>query len=832
VPATSHPSESRGGRIVRVISIYLLAPLLMLMAVPAAIHIVQKPDLGFALRNLTVAVVYAGGPAERAGVRKGDVVIAVDGVHLRSSVDFYRERAFDYSLAPVSLTVARAGVEIPLVIAPRPTPRPRLIFDLSLWVGGLAFLMIGWWVFAKRHDAVARNFFGMCVIFAFYLLNVPPGRQDFVMRVLDVLRDTLQLLWPVFFLRFIQLFPATETPSPLNRRQRLVYAPAVVLMVLLLVVRLLGLDEKSPVVTALAFAAFVYFVVYCVAGLVVFARKVLRRDRPVQHTKLRVILLGLVCGMVPFLIALAINSVGVDLPLANYLGFAILLVPASFALAIMRYGALDTAFVVRTSLIYGLLTLAILAAYFLAVGLFGQNLAKVFDIASEPVAAVAIAACSLLVLPLRRRLQRLVDHAFYPSRRADRQALADLARALADQMDAEAAHALLLGRLHDLYRPRNLALLLGEGDAPLALRPARALVDGVPTPLTSELRTSSPVAHLLDRLRRPVFREEVEDALPATVPDPDGRALLVASNAALLVPLISGNQLLGVLILGPKPDGSLYRQTDLANLSALALQAASLLRSLSLVNESLLRRQLETELAVARDIQAHLLPTIALSTSRFRVAGCMSPCRQVGGDYFDYFPLGDDSLGVCIADVSGKGIPAALLMTTVRVAFRAEALPDRAPEAVVMALNLHLREVLSEAQFVSFFYGVFNPRLNQLAYCNAGMDPPLLFHRDGRREVLRKGGPVLGVVPDHPYRRGTVTLAGGDLLLAYTDGITDQTEPTTGEFFDLERLELLARRGQDLPPDELCDRIFAAVEAFGGTEASDDKTVMVLKIDD
>ncbi len=447
----------------------------------------------------------------------------------------------------------------------------------------------------------------------------------------------------------------------------------------MLVARLLRLGENSPLVTAISYAAIVYFVAYCVAGLVVFARKVLRRDRPVQHTKLRVILLGLVCGMVPFLLAHAANNLGVNLPFASYLGFTVLLVPASFALAIMRYGALDTAFVVRVSLIYGLLTAAILAAYFLAVGVFGRKITETFAIDSELVAAIAIAACSLLVLPLRRRLQRLIDHAFYPSRRADRQALADLARSLADQMDADAAHELLLTRLHDLYRPRHLALLLAEGDAPLALRPARVLVDGGRTLVPHELPLSSPVARLLDRLRRPVFREEVEDALPAAVADPDGRALLARYDAALLVPLISGNQLLGVLVFGPKPDGSLYRQTDLANLSALALQAASLLRSLSLVNESLLRRQLETELAVARDIQAHLLPTVALSTSRFHVAGCMAPCRQVGGDYFDYFPLGNGALGVCIADVSGKGIPAALLMTTVRVAFRAEALPSRRP---------------------------------------------------------------------------------------------------------------------------------------------------------
>lgn len=829
--AISIPGESRGGRLLRILSVYVLAPAMLLVCVPAAIQTVTAPDFGFHLRNLTVTTIAAEGPGERAGVRRGDRVVAFAGRSLNGAADFYRERSARHDLAPVALTLQRDGTLISVTVMPERPSRQRLTFGLSLWVGGLAFLLIGWWVFAKRHDAVARTFFGLCLVFAFYLINVPPSPDPVTTQVLELLRDILQLLWPLFFLRFIQLFPATPHPQPLRGRQKLVYAPTVVLIVLVLAGRIGGIAESGPAATALSFAAALYLVAYFAAGLVIFARKALRRDRPVQHTKLRLILIGLVAGMVPFLLALAASTFGVLVPLWNYLGFAVLLVPASFALAIMRYGALDTAFVVRVSLIYGLLTIAILVAYFLAVSVLGNTITRAFAISSEPLVAVAIAACSLLVLPLRGRLQRAIDRAFYPSRRADRQAIADLGRTLADQTDAGAAHQILLASLHDLYRPARIVLLRAEGDGDQALRGVRTLIGGAATTPEADLSEASALVRVLAGLRRPTFREEIEDGLPTDLPAAD-HAFLAAADPALAVPLVSSNRLYGVLLLGAKPDGSLYSQIDLTNLTTLALQAAPLLHSLNLMHESLLRRQYETELAVARDIQAHLLPTASFTAPRLRVAGCMAPCRQVGGDYFDYFGLGDERLGICIADVSGKGIPAALLMTTVRVAFRAEAQTGRPPEAVVMSLNAHLREVLSDAQFVSFFYGVVDAGRDQLAYCNAGMDPPLLFHRDGRRDVLRKGGPVLGVMPDYPYRRGTVTLAAGDLLLAYTDGITDQTEPVTGEFFDLERLEALARRGQDLSPDELCRRIFGAVEAFGGTEATDDKTVMVLKIDD
>jgi sigma-B regulation protein RsbU (phosphoserine phosphatase) len=645
----------------------------------------------------------------------------------------------------------------------------------------------------------------------------------------QIVREVLQYLWPAYFLRFFVLFPAPVRLTASTTR-RWLFAPAAVFIVLTVAGHLAGLEPGSPLVAVVQVAAQVYFLVYFLGGLAVFARKVWRRDRPVLHTKLRVILVGVVLGVLPFLAAMAVgNGLIPAFPNWEYLGFSLILIPASMGLAIVRYGALDTAFVVRTSLVYGLLTILVLAGYVITVAVIGTLVTRTYEVSAFPVLVMLIAASSLAVLPLRRRVQGLVDAALYPSRGANRAAMTALSRALAIQMSAGEAHGLLLDRLHQLYRPHSLRLhVVGAGEsgdlAEVGRRPEQ-LAEGAP------IDAGDPLLAFLDRLRRPVFIEEFEDWISA----PGGRRQPTAvplRDTQLMVPLVTANRLLGVLLWGSKKDADLYSQDDLANLANLSLQVAPVLESLRLHEESLQRRQLETELAVARDIQAQLLPSGPLQLGRAQICGRNDPCRHVGGDYYDYFTLDDGTLAFCIADVAGKGIPAALLMSTIRVTFRELASAGLPPEAVMGELDTRLGAITSPGQFVCFFYGILDVSDGLLIFCNGGLEPPVLFRQNGQCEELRRGGPIVGIEAGVPYRRGSVRLRSGDLLLGYTDGITEQTSPDGAEFFELERLLAMVAGGRDRPPQEVCGRVFSGVEAFGGDETSDDRTVIILKYND
>jgi sigma-B regulation protein RsbU (phosphoserine phosphatase) len=825
-------SESPFEKGTRWFSLIFLAPLLLLLSLPVALHIAQKPDLGLNVHGLQVVALTPGGPAAEAGLQVGDRIEGANGRTVDSWAAWYAATAGRFNLEPQTILINRDGQQQVRVINPVRPGQANLTRDYSLWVVGLTFLLIGWWVFSRRHDPVARNFFSLCFIFAFFLLGVPDLPSVPYMTAKEHLQDLLLLLLPAYFLRFFLQFPATGNQQPwAGTRFRLLLVPGLALFVLTVgVFYLHPAPTGSTSQTALEAASIIYMLVFFLASLVIFSRRTLRRDRPIQRTKMMVILLGLLCGLGPFLTAVILGNVSPESvgPHVQYLAFSLLLVPASFALAIMRYGALDKAFVVRISLVYGLLTLFMLLVYLLLVVGVGHLLGRIFQIDSYPVLVLMIAVSSLFILPLRKLIQNWTDQAFYPSRRATRKVMARLAAQLTHQIELREVVKILVERLDELYQPRTLGLFLSPSPHDTDLRPR--LILGTDAPPLEALPAESALAKILDRVRRPLFTEELEENLFAEDSDAVSLSVLTRLEAALLVPLVSGNRLLGFLAFGPKGSGDLYSQEDLANLHSLALQAASVLDSRQLYQESLDRKRLEMELEVARDLQRKLLPDGLLADQHFVITGRNEPCRMVGGDYFDYFLRSDGTLGLAIADVAGKGIPAALQMTSLQFAFRQLADTRDSPARVVKRLNDAVHSLVSGGGFVCFFFGVWDPTSGSMHYCNAGMEPPVLFRPGAAfRQSLRKGGPVLGVMPEYDYVEGHVQFQAGDRLFLYSDGMTDQKN-SEEEFFDAPRLlDLVAAHLED-SPHRLIETLFQAVEQFGGEEKDDDKTAILLEI--
>jgi sigma-B regulation protein RsbU (phosphoserine phosphatase) len=836
--------ETTFERVTRLLCLYLLTPLLLTLTLPVTLHIASKPDFGFSVHRLEVAEVVPDGPAVQAGLHRGDLILAADGKDVPNMAAYYAALAGQASKTPLALEIWDGEGARQLSLAPAPPRQAVMIRSYGLWVSGLAFLMIGFWVLLRRRDPVARNFFGLCFIFAFFLLDIPDHPSVAYMNVKELLRYLFQLLLPAYFLRFFLQFPSPRNVLAREKKgMRLLLLPAWVLFGFYVWLFFLNPAPGGLFENVLQIVSLFYLLGYFLAGLVIFARRVMRRDRPIQQTKLKVILLGLVCGLAPFIAGTLLQNLlpGSSLPHWQYLAFFLLLVPLSFGMAILRYGALDTAFVVRASLIYGLLTLLVLVFYFVVVLGLGDFLARVFQVETQSVLLVVMAGSSLAILPVRRRIQGMIDNAFYPARRANRRAMTKLADRLTRLIDPDEVIQTLLHSLADLFRPTGLVLFLtsSKDQDPFVPHLARTLTRSGPAsapgptgPFTDEftLAPDCGLTILLDRIRRPVFAEELEDYFFAGETDAASLEVLTRLKAALLVPMISGNRLLGFLAFGPKSGGDLYSQEDLANLRALAVQAASLIESRRLYQDSLRRKRLETELEVARDIQARLLPTGPLDTELFSICGRNEPCRMVGGDYFDYFQLEDGSLGFAIADVSGKGIPAALMMTSLVVAFRREVKSGSPPRAVMNRLNPIVGSLVSSGHFICLFFAIWSPTTGIIHYCNAGMDPPVLFRqRVLYRQRLKKGGPVLGVQSERPYLQGSLALERGDRLFLFTDGLTEERNPR-GDFFDLGRLLDLVAANLEQSPLGLIEKIFTAVNAFGGEERSDDRTAIVLEI--
>ena len=239
---------------------------------------------------------------------------------------------------------------------------------------------------------------------------------------------------------------------------------------------------------------------------------------------------------------------------------------------------------------------------------------------------------------------------------------------------------------------------------------------------------------------------------------------------------------------------------------------------------------LQNELSVANKMQQSILPTSFPTGRGFEIFGSMEPARDVGGDFFDVLSLENGRIGLVVADVSDKGVPAALFMMSSRTLLKGAAIGYDAPGKVLTEVNQLLQEENDAAMFVTVFYATFDPETGELAYANGGHNTPLVVHADGSSTVIPPtGGVALGVVPEFTYEESSMTLQPGDRVVLYTDGVTE-AENDQGDQFELERLCEIFTDGTPMDARATNEAVFAAVEAFAGDAPQfDDVTCLTLR---
>ena len=298
----------------------------------------------------------------------------------------------------------------------------------------------------------------------------------------------------------------------------------------------------------------------------------------------------------------------------------------------------------------------------------------------------------------------------------------------------------------------------------------------------------------------------------------------------ICVPLRARERLLGVVELLNKKGGQRFDEWDLNILQVFANQVGIAIDNARLHQEALEQRRIETELSMAKRIQEGLLPETMPQPEGFQMSGMSVACDEVAGDYFDAIPLKNGCIGLAIADVSGKGVPAALLMSSLRTALHAEAQSGNSlPEVLNKVSGLLYRE--GSGMFATCVYSVFDPKSCKLRIANAGHNFPLLFRSDGSCERLPSTSFPLGLLPEgvKSVKDQETPLHPGDVLVFFTDGVLEASREDMEQFGE-ERLEELISNSMELSADALRNRIYEEVLDFiGDAHRSDDITVMVLK---
>lgn len=300
-------------------------------------------------------------------------------------------------------------------------------------------------------------------------------------------------------------------------------------------------------------------------------------------------------------------------------------------------------------------------------------------------------------------------------------------------------------------------------------------------------------------------------------------------RSLLSVPLLSKGRMIGLLAVFNKKTKEGYSSEDQRLLSIIAAQSAQIIENARLLEEEKALMQVQEEMRMAHDIQINLLPKETPQLSGYDIAGISIPAQVVGGDYFDFIPVDENRLAICLGDVSGKGLPAAVLMANLQATIRAQTLLKPPPKDCLRYSNKLLYQSTDPQKFATLFYGILDIQKHQLCYANAGHNRPLLFRKGEKPVSLETAGIALSFMENYSYDQGVISLNPGDLLMVYSDGINEAINAKEEEFGE-DKLAALVSENIDVSAKGLIDKVIAAVKRHAGDCLQmDDMTLVMIK---
>jgi phosphoserine phosphatase RsbU/P len=816
-------------------------------------------SFGFRMQTISSALP----EATEAGAHFGDVLLQFDGRPF-TGIDVMREavrNAHPGSLIPAVIR-RQDGPVAPIVV--KLAARRAAAATASEWLRDIGVqlvfplfcLLLGFWVaFARPLDKNAWLLLAIMISLEFL---VPETSFREPWQALRIAWTALTLFsWPAWMMLFGIYFPER---SVLDRRVPWIKWLVSVLLVVSSLPVLASMVGKEVSFASVAWMRPFLFQLDLVRQVAAMAAISLffanlgattgTASSKDAARRVRFIWLGATVAFTPgFPIALISLFKGSDfgngLPeWVQYVAFGCLAIfPLTLAYVILVQRAMDVRMAIRQSVRYtvfrGGLWLVGAAMFTLAMKIFVDLSQNHAALTANKIALLALGA---VLLGLRRRykgpVQRWVDRRFFREDYRAEQVLSDLsnearrfvdARPLLETVTHRIAETLHVPRISVLLRHANGYRLEPGGDAA-----------GAAVVLEPEARS---IAHLRAARGPAVVYFDDPDAWLRDAPEGERQALMQL-DTQLLLPLTGRDDLIGVMALGPKRSEEPYSKTDLqllqsvADQTGLAIENSRLLSSLA--EEAARRERFNRELEIAREVQERLFPQTYPTIPGLDCAGHCRPAQGVGGDYYDFVALpdavwghartGEGRLGIAVGDISGKGISAALLMASLRASLRGQTLGGPADLAALMRnVNSLLYEASAANRYATFFYAQYDPTGRTLAYVNAGHNPPIVLRGE---EVLRleADGPVVGLLPRAQYGQSELVLAPGDILLAYTDGISEAMTMDDEEWGE-DRMIAAAQACRALPAQQMIERLMAAADAFtAGAPQHDDMTLVVVKV--
>ncbi|MBM4157698.1 MAG: PDZ domain-containing protein [Ignavibacteria bacterium] len=785
--------------------------------------------------GLIILDVLPGGVSDKAGLKTGDTILAVNNIRIASKENsIYNFNNYHTILSEIQpgtkavYTIIRKG--IPLNVEVQVYRYFHLIF-FTFAALGLSFMFIGFLVgYSRPKELISQIFFllgftgglGMIsymgtvhyylIINVFYLINYNLG----------------QILFFLLFLYFFTIYP---TKYEFKYRKTLLLSFNILIFTLFEIGFFDGLGVLPRI--SLLLAIFYYLPASTVLlGIILFINSYRKIKEQKLRKSLRIVFWGFIIGgvgFVYFLLAFVYRIIPIDMnPLYRLPNIIILAIPFSFGFSIFKYRILDTEFIIKRGVVFGIITVFTVIAY-LIIAFIIKSIFSGTDLIQSQFANVLIIILVVLTFDyVNNRAKKIADKFLYRERYNYRKSLLDFTKELPylnnltqiiERLDASVKDTMGITNINFWINDYEYLEIIEKNLNP---EKGELLAD-------REFRNKA-YSMLYEYDAEPKILYEYN--LRETELPEDLKNTIRKDKVVLSVPIFIKDKLIGAINFGEKLSGKAFSEEDIDLLKTLALQTAIAFENARLQIQEIQKKQIDEELNIAKKIQLGLLPKEIEKIKGLEICGSSMPAKYIGGDFFDLIKIDENRMLVIVADVSGKGIPAALYMSNVQAVLKFASNIFKSPRDILIEINKQILDKLDRQSFVTMIIALFDRNINKIFISRAGHNP-LLYSANEKFEFLKGKGIGLGLEKNSIFESNLeeveLELKQDGIFFFYSDGLTEAMNTKREEYGTERIIEILSENRKE-PCEEIVKKIESDVTKFrGGAEQNDDITFVIVK---
>jgi len=778
--------------------------------------------------GLLITDVIPDGVADRAGIKNGDILLKVNGFQFDNANRAQRIIDSIRIISKVVYTIERDNnqfeTEIEIV-------KNFDVFSLSLFSLGFGFLIVGFIVVITKPQGETQQLFGgfslwTMLFFGLFINRFDP--QHFAQWQILAVRSGLfaaLIFAPPVFIRFFLYFPVRKKAFDNRWITASLYSASIINTLTILFRQQLVLPPFVGVINPL------FLIGSFTTGLGIFIRAYFSCVEQSRKEQLRPILIGSALGLIAFTYIFAVLLIKPFLFLQPIFLLPIALVismPLAFGYSIFRYRLMDIDLIIKRSLIYGIITAALAAIYLMIVFGIGNLLSYFLGMENNQLMnAVAFISIALVFDPIKRRTQEWIDRSFYQERYNYQKALLEFSQELPRLMNLEQILDSMANRISGTMHVEKIAIVLCDEK-----EGCYSLTKNIPKHYSDFVQQKNGLIALLQETKKPLSLAllDVEpDSFPLIQSD---KEKILNSGIVLSVPMFIQDRLVGTINAGPKMSGKIYSQEDINLLSTVASQAAIAIENARLHKSEIEKQKMEEQLEIARSIQQSLLPKASPTFDRLDIAGISIPALTVGGDYFDYIRLGEKKLLVVVADVSGKGMSAALYMSKIQGMIQLASHMYQTPRDMLIHVNRRLYDGIERKSFITMVLALFNLENNTVQICRAGHNKAIISTNNHLEHLNSRGiglGLERGPIFEESLEEVQRQLQSDTIFFFYSDGLSEAMNEQQEQFGE-DTIYDFIKANKKLTAEQLQRSLIHSAQQFqGSADQHDDITFVVVK---